>query len=76
MVLLAVISFTESHYDLVILDIRLPRIGIQLYKIMKSIRPGVKALINSAEEFITILPDPDLDCSHPVFSLSIHGVLK
>ena len=57
----ALIRFTESHYDLVILDIRLPRInGIQLYKIMKSIRPDVKALfvsaLDSAEEFITILP--------------------
>jgi CheY-like chemotaxis protein len=57
----ALIRFTESHYDLVILDIRLPRInGIQLYKIMKSIRPHVKALfvsaLDSAEEFITVLP--------------------
>src|SRR5205823_7986958 len=57
----ALIRFTESHYDLVILDIRLPGInGMQLYKIMKSIRPGVKALfvsaLDSAEEFITVLP--------------------
>jgi CheY-like chemotaxis protein len=57
----ALIRFTESHYDLVILDVRLPRInGIQLYKIMKSIRPSVKVLfvsaLDSAEEFITILP--------------------
>ena len=57
----ALIRFTESQYDLVIIDIRLPRInGIQLYKIMKSIRPDVKALfvsaLDSAEEFITLLP--------------------
>jgi CheY-like chemotaxis protein len=57
----ALIRFAESHYDLVILDIKLPRInGIQLYKIMKSIRPDLKALfvsaLDSAEEFITILP--------------------
>jgi CheY-like chemotaxis protein len=57
----ALIRFTEYHYDLVILDIRLPRInGIQLYKIMKSIKPDLKALfvsgLDSAEEFITVLP--------------------
>src|SRR5262249_2243926 len=57
----ALIKFTECHYDLVILDIRLPRInGIQLYKIMKSIRLGVKVLfvsgLDAAEEFITVLP--------------------
>ncbi len=57
----ALIRFTECHYDLVILDIRLPGInGLQLYKIMKSISPDVKALfvsaLDSAEEFITILP--------------------
>jgi len=57
----ALVKFIEFHYDLVILDIRLPRInGIQLYKIMKSISPGIKALfvsaLDAAEEFITILP--------------------
>jgi len=57
----ALLRFVESHYDLVIIDVRLPGInGIQLCKIMRSIRPGIKVLfisaLESAEEFITMLP--------------------
>ena len=54
------LHFIESNYDLVILDVRLPGInGIQLCKIMRSIRPDIKVLfisaLDSAEEFITML---------------------
>jgi len=57
----ALLRFVESHYDLVIIDVRLPGInGIQLCKIMRSIRPNIKVLfisaLESAEEFITVLP--------------------
>jgi CheY-like chemotaxis protein len=57
----ALLRFVESHYDLVIIDVRLPGInGIQLCKIMRSIRPDIKVLfisaLESAEEFITMLP--------------------
>jgi DNA-binding response OmpR family regulator len=57
----ALIRFIESHYDLAIIDVRMPGInGIQLFKIMRSIRPDVKVLfisaLDSAEEFITMLP--------------------
>jgi CheY-like chemotaxis protein len=57
----ALLRFIEFNYDLVILDVRLPGInGIQLCKIMRSIRPDIKVLfisaLDSAEEFITMLP--------------------
>ncbi len=57
----ALIRFIESRYDLVIIDVKLPGInGIQLCKIMRSIRPDIKVLfisaLDSAEEFITMLP--------------------
>lgn len=57
----ALICFIESSYDLVIIDVKLPGInGIQLCKIMRSIRPDIKVLfisaLDSAEEFITMLP--------------------
>jgi len=55
------LRFVESHYDLAIIDVMLPRInGAQLSKIMRSIRPDIKVLfiyaLESAEEFITMLP--------------------
>jgi CheY-like chemotaxis protein len=57
----ALLRFTEYHYDLVIIDVRMPGInGIELYKIMRSIRPDFKVLfisaLESAQEFITMLP--------------------
>jgi CheY-like chemotaxis protein len=57
----ALLHFIESHYDLAIIDVKLPGInGIQLFKIMKSIRPDTNMLfisaLESAQEFITMLP--------------------
>ena len=57
----ALLRFIESHYDLVVIDVRLPGInGIQLCRIMRSIRPDIKVLfisaLDSAEEFVTMLP--------------------
>jgi CheY-like chemotaxis protein len=57
----ALLRFIESYYDLVIIDVRLPGInGIQLCRIMRSIRPDIKVLfisaLDSAEEFVTMLP--------------------
>jgi two-component system, OmpR family, response regulator ChvI len=51
-----------SHYDLVIMDIRMPHLnGLQLYHRMKGINSSVRVLFISAldavEELVSILPD-------------------
>jgi CheY-like chemotaxis protein len=54
----------SGHYDLIILDIRMPKInGIQLYRILKIINPQVNILIISALEMIPELANslPEMD---------------
>jgi CheY-like chemotaxis protein len=52
----------SSHYDLVLLDIRMPRLnGLQLFYRIKAISPGTRIMFISAlditEELTSILPD-------------------
>lgn len=52
---------SPSHYDLVILDIRMPGVnGLQLYSRMKAINADVKIIflsaLDAAEELLSILP--------------------
>lgn len=61
----ALMHFTEAdndYYDLVILDIRMPRLnGLELYKRLKVVDGNIKILFVSAldasEELVTMLPD-------------------
>ncbi len=53
---------TPYHYDLIIMDIRMPRLnGIQLYSKLKIMNPDIKVLFLSAldavEEILSIFPD-------------------
>lgn len=55
-------SSQSNHYDLAIIDIRMPHInGIQLYQILKIINKNIKVLfvsaLDAAEEIITIFPE-------------------
>jgi CheY-like chemotaxis protein len=52
----------SHHYDLVILDIRMPKInGIQLFKRLKAINPNIKIVFASAlevaQEILSVFPD-------------------
>jgi CheY-like chemotaxis protein len=52
----------SSHYDLVLLDVRMPRLnGLQLFYRIKAISPGTRIMFISAlditEELTSILPD-------------------
>jgi CheY-like chemotaxis protein len=56
-----------SYYDLVIMDIRMPRLnGLQLYNRMRAINSSVRVLFVSAldalEELVSILPDFEHNC--------------
>lgn len=58
-------SMKPAHYDLVILDIRMPDInGLQLYQRMKAINPSLKILflssLDAAKELASILPGVNL----------------
>jgi CheY-like chemotaxis protein len=55
-------SSQSNHYDLVIIDIRMPYInGIQLYQILKIINKNIKVLfisaLDAAEEIISMFPE-------------------
>jgi CheY-like chemotaxis protein len=61
------------HYDLVVLDIRMPKInGIQLFKRLKAIDPDIKIVFASsldmAHEILSVLPDlrPDNIIKKPI----------
>ena len=64
----ALIHFTESdygHYDLVITDIRMPRInGFELYQQLKTLDPNLQIIfvtaLDIAQEIITLLPEVKL----------------
>jgi DNA-binding response OmpR family regulator len=50
------------YYDLVVLDIRMPKInGIQLFKRLRAVNPHIKILFASAlevaQEILSVLPD-------------------
>jgi len=56
------IKLNRPYYDLVISDIRMPRMnGVQLYQKLKSIDQGVKVIflsaLDAADELVSILPD-------------------
>ena len=51
-----------SHYDLVIMDIRMPKVnGLQLYQRFKALSANIKIIfvscLDAAEELVTMLPD-------------------
>jgi CheY-like chemotaxis protein len=54
-----------SHYDLVIMDIRMPNLnGFQLYNKLKAISPNTKVLfitaLDAIEELVSLLPEVEL----------------
>ena len=56
----------SSHYSLVLLDIRMPRLnGLQLFYKIKTLSPRIKIMFSSAldiaEEVVSILPDMKYD---------------
>ena len=56
----------SSYYQLVLLDIRMPRLnGLQLFYKMKTLSPKIKIMFSSAldvaEEVVSILPDMKYD---------------
>jgi two-component system catabolic regulation response regulator CreB/two-component system response regulator ChvI len=56
----------SSHYSLVLLDIRMPRLnGLQLFYRIKTLSPRIKIMFSSAldiaEEVVSILPDMKYD---------------
>src|SRR5688500_5114713 len=57
----------SSYYQLVLLDIRMPRLnGLQLFNTIKTLSPNTKIMFCSAldvaEELVSILPDIEHDC--------------
>ena len=55
-----------SHYDLVVMDIRMPGLnGLQLYYRLKAINPNIKVLfisaLDAAKEMVSILPGVKLE---------------
>jgi DNA-binding NarL/FixJ family response regulator len=55
-------SSQSNHYDLAIIDIRMPYInGIQLYQILKIINKNIKVLfisaLDAAEEILSMFPE-------------------
>jgi CheY-like chemotaxis protein len=51
-----------SHYDLVVMDIRMPKLnGLQLYQRFKAMNARIKVIfvscLDAAEELVTVLPD-------------------
>jgi two-component system, OmpR family, response regulator ChvI len=51
-----------SHYDLVVMDIRMPKLnGLQLYQRFKAMNAKIKIIfvscLDAAEELVTVLPD-------------------
>ena len=78
---------TPYHYDLIIMDIRMPGLnGIQLYSKMKIMNPDIKVLFLSAldavEELLSIFPDlsPKEIVKKPIdfneFLFKINKILK
>jgi CheY-like chemotaxis protein len=65
----ALVHFAQtspSHYDLVIMDIRMPKVnGLQLYQRFKAISANIKIIfvscLDAAEELVTMLPDVKSD---------------
>ncbi len=60
-------SSSSSYYQLVLLDIRMPRLnGLQLFNTIKTLSPDTKIMFCSAldvaEELVSILPDIEHDC--------------
>jgi CheY-like chemotaxis protein len=60
-------SSSSSYYQLVLLDIRMPRLnGLQLFNTIKTLSPDAKIMFCSAldvaEELVSILPDIEHDC--------------
>jgi two-component system, OmpR family, response regulator ChvI len=58
---------SSSYYQLVLLDIRMPRLnGLQLFNTIKTLSPNTKIMFCSAldvaEELVSILPDIEHDC--------------
>ncbi|MDQ4067184.1 MAG: response regulator [Thermoproteota archaeon] len=58
---------SSSYYQLVLLDIRMPRLnGLQLFNTIKTLSPDTKIMFCSAldvaEELVSILPDIEHDC--------------
>ncbi len=58
---------SSSYYQLVLLDIRMPRLnGLQLFNTIKTLSPNTKIIFCSAldvaEELVSILPDIEHDC--------------
>jgi DNA-binding response OmpR family regulator len=44
----AVLNFIEKHYDLVLLDVKMPKLdGISAFRIMKKINPALSAIVFS-----------------------------
>jgi two-component system response regulator ChvI len=57
----------SSYYQLVLLDIRMPRLnGLQLFNTIKTLSPDTKILfcsaLDTAEELVSILHDANYDC--------------
>jgi two-component system, OmpR family, response regulator ChvI len=58
---------SSSYYQLVLLDIRMPRLnGLQLFNTIKTLSPNTKIMfctaLDVAEELVSILPDIEHDC--------------